>query len=100
MSLTNTIIESTSTFSGYGGVFTGSNLVIIIISAMAIFGYIVYKITAMLITHRHKKEMECINSPHFCKPCQTWMKPQLGVIPHTNIHRQFFECPKCGFISN
>jgi predicted RNA-binding Zn-ribbon protein involved in translation (DUF1610 family) len=95
MSLTNVIIESTATISGYGGVFTGSNIVFIILGSVAIIATAIYKIAKL----HHERYMFKMQSPHFCKSCNMWMKPQFGIIPYTNIHRQYFECPKCGKIS-
>jgi hypothetical protein len=95
MSLANTIVESTSTISGYGGVFTGSNLVIIILGTFVIVAFLIYKLAKL----RHDTYLERIKSPYFCKPCSKWMVPKLGQIPHTNVQRQYFECPKCGKMS-
>ncbi len=95
MSLANTIVESTSTISGYGGVFTGSNLVIIILGTFVIVAFLIYKLAKL----RHDTYLERIKSPYFCKPCNQWMTPQIGLIPNTNVHRQYHQCLKCGRVS-
>lgn len=99
MSLTTNIIESTSTVTGYGGVFIGNNSVIIIIAFMVLC---CAALCYLLPRHWSKKAQQLAENRKkltWCQICDVDM-----ILNGATITREYFtgtrtypvyKCPKC-----